>query len=636
MARLPALPDLDWRNGIPFDRAFGDIYYSRHGGLAETEAVFLAGCGLPERWRRAQRFAILELGFGAGLNALATWRRWRETRAPGATLHYVSIEGRLMPASSAARAHASFPELASLSAALTTAWPARAFAPQRLALGDGFVLTVLQDDAEAALGDIEGAFDAFFLDGFAPARNPEMWTAAIMRRLAALAAPGARLATYSVSGGVRRALAEAGFAVGKRAGFGSKRERLEARLEAAPARAHTLYPYQEPLSAEAPRRVAVIGAGIGGAAAAKALRQRGAAVTLFDTGEHLAPGASGAPAALVMPRLDRGRGPLQALHLAAFLYAVRAYADEAAFAPLPILERARPDLAADPPLDGDWLEAGGDDVLHARAGVAAPAALIAAWTSGAELRLNTPVAGIDARDGAVSLSDRGGGLLGRYDGVVLAAGPGLNAFAQTRWLRLRFTAGQSEWAPLSPRGRRHGLVGDSYAASMGQNLFFGATFERTDLPAPIAPNAAHRAQNLAALASLSPELIDQTDVAMITSFAGLRAAAPDYAPIAGAAPDAEAWLALNAPIAQGRPAPLSISAPAHPRLYLLGGLSARGFTLAPILGETIAAELFGDPQLLPRSALAAAHPARFLHRALRKGIKHGDADGVSGDVTPAI
>ncbi|MEJ0059822.1 MAG: FAD-dependent oxidoreductase [Terricaulis sp.] len=177
---------------------------------------------------------------------------------------------------------------------------------------------------------------------------------------------------------------------------------------------------------------------------------------------------------------------------------------------------------------------------------------------------------------------------------------------------------------------RHALGGGSYAAPFADGLIFGSTFDRVDdgppAPSPAADIAGEapavldaRARNLAALAQLAPDLAARIHHEDLHSRAAIRAGAPDFAPIVGLMPNAEAWLAQNAGIAHGRAPDASLPAPAHENIYVLGGLGARGLTLAPILGERIAAEMFGEPQTLPANVLDATHPARFLHRALKRG-----------------
>ncbi|MFZ4687110.1 MAG: tRNA (5-methylaminomethyl-2-thiouridine)(34)-methyltransferase MnmD, partial [Hyphomonadaceae bacterium] len=184
MQRLPPLPELEFTDTLPFARGHGDVYFSGEG-LDEKRAVFLDGCGLPEAWAGREQFLVGELGFGTGLNLLALWELWRAHR-PSATarLDVLSFEGLLMPRASAARVHASWPELAVLSAQLRDKWPERARGVQRIVLGDGVTLTLHVDDIGAAVSEARAQCDAWFLDGFAPAKNPEMWSAEVLGHVA--------------------------------------------------------------------------------------------------------------------------------------------------------------------------------------------------------------------------------------------------------------------------------------------------------------------------------------------------------------------------------------------------------------------------------------------------------------------
>ena len=207
-----------------------------------------------------------------------------------------------MPREAAERAHAAWPELAELSAQLRAQWPERARGVQRIVLGDGVTLTLFVDEIAASLPQARAHCDAWFLDGFAPAKNPEMWSAEVLGHVARLSATGARAATYTVAGDVRRNLqATLAFDVAKVPGHGRKKERLEARLM-----------LRDPNAGVAPKRVAIIGAGIAGAWAARAFVRRGCEVTVYDQAAAPGSGASGNPLALVMPRLDAGDGPRRA------------------------------------------------------------------------------------------------------------------------------------------------------------------------------------------------------------------------------------------------------------------------------------------------------------------------------------
>lgn len=623
--RLPPLPELDWSDeSAPRASAFGDVYFSREGGLAESDAVFLAGCGLPDAWAARTSFTVCELGFGTGLNILALWRAWKKTRLPHAHLHICSIEAFPLGGADAQRALNQFPEVADLAGQLLRRWPVRAYAPQRLWFEqDGLSLTLFIGEAEKVLAGLDGhRFDAWLLDGFAPARNPQMWGAETFRHIARLSAPDARLATFTVAGDVRRGLESAGFAVEKKPGFGAKRERLEARrIASADASApRTIYPY----AASHPRRVAILGGGVAGAACAYALGRRGVETIVLEAEHALGAGGSGNPAGLVMPRLDRG-GVLSQFHIAAYLHAVAAYEALGVFARTGVEQRAAgerdsealADLIADPPLPDDWFERFGPaSALHKRAGLVRPQRAIEAMLARAKLICESPVETLErAADGWVLRAPDKRALL-KADAVVLACGASLTRFEPARLLPIELSRGQIEWG--KGKSPLRAITRGSYAAPYEDGVLFGATFDKAaDDQTPL-PDEDSRQRNLAALADLAPEIAASIDVATLTSRASLRATTPDRAPIAGLLPDTDAWLAQYSSLAHGGRIDTSAAPPAHDGVYVIGGLGARGLTLAPILGEIVAAEMFGEPPLLSQAARDALHPARFLHRALKR------------------
>lgn len=208
--------DLDWRDEVPVSRRFDDPYYSLENGLDETRHVFLAGNRLPERFRGG--FRIAELGFGTGLNLLVALQAWRATGQAG-KLHFTSFEAFPLEADDMIRAQSAFPELAGIAAELAPFWQRRA---RQVHLPDlRFELVV--GDARETLPDWQGQADAWFLDGFAPARNPELWEPELLQEVVRHMAQGGTVATYSAAGHVRRALATAGLVVERVAGYGRKR-----------------------------------------------------------------------------------------------------------------------------------------------------------------------------------------------------------------------------------------------------------------------------------------------------------------------------------------------------------------------------------------------------------------------------
>lgn len=204
--------------GIPVSTRFNDPYFSLEDGLAETRHTFLAGNGLPARF--APGFQVAELGFGTGLNMLAT-----ALAAGTGPLRYTSFEAYPMGAGEIARALAAFPEAAAIAGPFVAAWGRGA---RRFSLG-ALEVEVIVGDARGTLPAWAGAADAWYLDGFSPARNPELWGEDLMRAVAAHTMPGGTAATYTAAGFVRRGLAAAGFTVERRPGFGRKRHMTVAR-----------------------------------------------------------------------------------------------------------------------------------------------------------------------------------------------------------------------------------------------------------------------------------------------------------------------------------------------------------------------------------------------------------------------
>jgi tRNA 5-methylaminomethyl-2-thiouridine biosynthesis bifunctional protein len=302
---------LAFQEGIPYSEAFGDVYHSAGGGPAQALHVFLRGNGLPERWAGRERFVILETGFGAGINFLATWQAWRRDPARCRRLHFISVEKHPFALSDLRDFLSRYPDLKREAGELEAGWPLLVPGAQRLEFdGGNVVLTLFFADIKVTR-ELRLAADAFYLDGFAPDRNPEMWSPALLRNLSRLAAPDATAATWSVASQVRMSLQATGFAVEKRPGFGGKREMLVARYEKQG---------QTPFSLQ--RTAAVVGAGLAGAAVCERLCARGWDVTLYE--RHAAPAqeASGNHAGTFHPIITPDDSVFARLTRAGFLHAV--------------------------------------------------------------------------------------------------------------------------------------------------------------------------------------------------------------------------------------------------------------------------------------------------------------------------
>lgn len=215
---------LEWKEGgVPVSQRFDDPYFSLGNGLAETRHVFLDGNDLPGRFRPG--FHVAELGFGTGLNMLAALICWRAAGVAGA-LRFTSFEGYPLAATDIARALQAFPEAEAIAGPFLDQWASGA----RVIRMEGLEAEVIVGDVRDTLPAWQGRADAWFLDGFSPAKNPEMWGEALMAEVAAHTGAQGSFATYTAAGHVRRALQAAGFQVERRAGFGHKRHMSVGRL----------------------------------------------------------------------------------------------------------------------------------------------------------------------------------------------------------------------------------------------------------------------------------------------------------------------------------------------------------------------------------------------------------------------
>jgi len=279
--------------GVAQSQRFGDIYASRAGATAQANDVYLAGVGLPGRWQQQKLHAVLELGFGLGGNFLSTLNAWRNDPNACTQLDYVAIEGYPITASDFAKLN---PNRHPMIDELASRWPGSETGPEPgfhcIEFDEGRVRLILVFwDVLKALVELNIRVDSVYLDGFSPAKNPEMWSKAVLTGVRRLLKPGAKLASYSVAGALRAELTALGFSVARMPGFAEKKQRLEATLPIAAA----------VMQAEQPKSIAIIGAGIVGLALADKLCRAGFAVTLFERGAAPGAGASGVPAALVHP-----------------------------------------------------------------------------------------------------------------------------------------------------------------------------------------------------------------------------------------------------------------------------------------------------------------------------------------------
>jgi tRNA 5-methylaminomethyl-2-thiouridine biosynthesis bifunctional protein len=615
-------------NGIPYAPAYGDVYHTADGGLEQARHVFLGGNDLPARWQGRETFTILETGFGLGLNFLAAWQAWRDDPQRCARLHFVSVEKHPFSAADLARLHAAWPELAPLAAELRAQWLLLMPGLHRLHFGP-VTLTLAFGDALERLPQIIAQADAFFLDGFAPAKNPGLWSDTVIGELRRLAAPGATLATWAVAGEVRRRLADAGFALEKRPGFAGKREML---VGHAPS---TVVPESSqgiPRCITLPdRRVAVIGAGIAGTAIAERLAARDFEVTLIDAAAGPATGASGNPVGIIrpLPSLDDNR--LSRWLRAGYLHAARhLVALEAEGLPLrwsrcgvlhlardpkheetqrrAIAEQAPPPefarfverdeaarLAGWPVETGGWWFPGG-------AWIAPPslcAANLARHPGRIATRFDTTISALERHDGNWRLRGENGEVILETAQVVLAAGAQVARLVPERMLPVwpgRGTVSllsEAATPPLDVVACRLGYV----TPAVDGIRCAGATMAHDEATEPRIDD---HVENLHRLDMILPGYGKGLDPALLAGRTSFRPMSPDRLPLAGALPP-------------------SADLPAD-GLHVLSGFGARGLVWATLAAELLACRIAGEPLPLEADLAAASDPARFQAKPPRRRL----------------
>ncbi len=592
-------------DGAPFSLDYDDLYYSADGGLAETAHVFLHGNGLPGRFRGVESFTIVETGFGTGLNFLATWDAWRASAPPYARLHYVSVEKHPLAPTDLEAAQRRFPEFAALARALIARYPPLLPGFHRRSFESGRVtLTLCFGEAAAMLSSLEARADAFYLDGFAPAKNPGMWSETVFRELARLAAPGATVATYTVAGTVKRGLAAAGFEVDKRPGFGRKREMLVARFAGGRA---------SPPPA-AGREAVVIGAGLAGTACAERLAARGFRVSLVDRHPAAAREASANPAGVLRPTVSLRWNPLVRFTCAASGYAWAQLEDLAQAHPQPawgatgVLQLPRGprhlgqlrEAVSRLPADFARLVDGEEGARLVGAPVPGEGIWFpqAGWAKGArvcEVRLaaagdrvlpafGREAVGLTRRDGRWQVRSADGRLIAQAAVAVLANGVQARRFPPAARLPLRPVRGQSTLLPVRPDRPLRAVVCREGCITPAHDGFhcLGASFGEGDLEE--SPRVEDHADNLRRLERMLPGYGWGWNPAELQGWVGFRPVSADRLPIAGALDEG---------------------------LYVCTGLGARGLAWSALAGELIASQASGDPLPLERDLVQALAPQRY-------------------------
>jgi len=670
-APLPTA-DPEWRDGVPWSRAFGDAYCSRHGARAEREHVFLRGQGFGAaddadagRWRDRRRWTIGELGFGGGVSFVCAWAAFRRHAPAGAQLDWVSVELAPLAADDLRRvalADRAMAPLAPLVDELCAALPPRVPGIHRRALDGGRVrLTLLHGDVLELLPEVGFEADAWCLDGFAPDRNPAMWSDEAIAQVAGHARIATTAATYAAASVVGARLEAHGFEVTRLPGAHGKREMIAARLVRTPQRPATrplpawfAMPAATGTTDAPPTRAVVIGAGLAGAAAARALATRGLAVEVIDA-RAPASGASAAPRAVLAPHCASWQSPQTRAVAGAFLHAVAEYRRlGVAVERTGLLMPVSPDDAwATDAMLADWgwpadqatlmdgaeaarlagsplveVDAPRDAIHFPQAGTLEPAQAVRIMLDHPAIAVHrhAPIARI-SRDGAHWGATAEDGRTFAADVLVLATGglppatladmPQALGAAAAPSVPFDATRGQLSLLGFTDHPGLPNVVvsGNGYVMPPRDGIAcVGATFEREELERPTSPrddaiNLGHAQRLLPALREAIP--------ARAGAWVGLRCSVNDHCPVVGPAVAEASFRTAFERLAHGPTAARWPAAPLMPGLFLSLAHGSRGTSTALLAAELIADMVSGSPRCVGNGLLPALLPQRFLVRSLR-------------------
>ncbi|MBW3696421.1 bifunctional tRNA (5-methylaminomethyl-2-thiouridine)(34)-methyltransferase MnmD/FAD-dependent 5-carboxymethylaminomethyl-2-thiouridine(34) oxidoreductase MnmC [Vibrio sp. T187] len=663
--------ELGWNDaGTPVSDQFDDVYFSNVNGLEETRYVFLKQNHLPERWSEfsQRRFVIAETGFGTGLNFLAVWQ-WFETfrkENPGSDLkelHFISFEKYPLNKEDLIKAHQAWPELADYAKQLQQHYPIALPECHRIVLGDGAItLDLWFGDIKDCMPSVptpkQGLVDAWFLDGFAPSKNPEMWNQNLFNGMAKLAKQDCSCATFTAAGFVRRGLIEAGFEMKKVKGFGTKREMIAGQLT------HKLphtnikpwFSLSEPSDTE---DIAIIGGGIASAALAKTLSRRGKSLTLYSEHSSAAGNASGNNQGAIYPLLSEAKSNVSRVFGPGLLFA-RQFIDQAAQS-IPFdhewcgvnilmwndssrkkLERMlesnfNPSLIcrqnAEQTNQTVGLDTNMESVHFPLGGWVSPLQLTQGILDSLQqhgrldVRYQHHVDSLEwleeRQQWQLTISTPDGIVTAHHSQVVVANGHKFADLAPTARIPLTPVKGQVSHIPTTSQlsKLKTVLCFDGYLTPHNPNNghhCIGANYDKSNINQEFDPEV--QQHNGERLAACLPEQAWAKDVDTSGNHSrqGIRSVSRDHLPFVGNVGEFERIIAEYEQLHTTNESDVTPVA-SYPNLYSFIGLGSRGLSSAPLLAEVLASQICGDPLPLPADVLEAIHPSRMWVRRLRKG-----------------
>jgi tRNA 5-methylaminomethyl-2-thiouridine biosynthesis bifunctional protein len=670
---------IEWRDNAPFCTEFDDVYYrskqpfSEHG-LKETDYLFIQQNQLPSRWQNLDNlpsenktFTIGETGFGTGLNFLTASDLWLKTAPNDWRLKFISTEIRPISADDLQAIHASWSVFSELSKELLEKYPILTPGVHLIELAQGRIqLMLMLGEANQMLSSIAQSpdadlamyqktpIDAWFLDGFTPAKNPELWTDDIFNSIASLSAENTTFATFTCASAVRKGINNVGFTSEKVSGFGDKRESLRGQFEGRElSKPHSVTHWfldQQPKQS-ASKTAIVLGAGIAGCTAASALAKRGYSVTVIDRHQTIANEGSGNLQAVVYPKLSKQNDALPRINLTAMTMASRFYkpywdqglGSQCGVLLLPDSEKSRINLEQIAErysqhkrlvaavnnsqicdLTGLSLKAE-QGLFFPQLGWLPPQALCQQLLK--EQRIS--VASADVKQltrcnvsQQWQLIDQSGNTIASTDILVLATAYECQQFAQTEFLTVNQLRGQVTHLPQQQAASdlKTVICGRGYIAPLTNGVqSCGASYNKGVISKQT--RAEDHNANLHMMQNTDPGLAEAIQCSEKDSFDGranYRGTTNDYLPIVGPVPNADRFKQQYDALRRDATTTVNSLGSYFPNLYIHCGLGSRGLSYAPLTAEILAAEINSEISPLERELRLAMHPARFLIRDLKR------------------
>ncbi|XQW83930.1 bifunctional tRNA (5-methylaminomethyl-2-thiouridine)(34)-methyltransferase MnmD/FAD-dependent 5-carboxymethylaminomethyl-2-thiouridine(34) oxidoreductase MnmC [Thalassotalea piscium] len=652
-------PNISFReDGSPYSEQFDDIYFDTESGYQQSYQVFIQGNNIEEKLLSTHdTFTIGETGFGTGLNFLLTLKCYMSlaNNASKPHLHFISTEKFPLTLDQLKQSLSHFPTLSTEAALLLAHYPEHFSKQCDIQLLEGQVtLTLLLEDSTDALANLKtkktGLVDAWYLDGFSPAKNPQMWQRPLFEQIARLSKSQASISTFTVAGHVRRKLTEVGFRLVKKAYSGKKKEILTGIFQQGNNLGKS---YQIRPTINKPQHVTIIGGGIASACAAYMLTKHGINVTLLCKDEAIAQGASSNKIGALFPLLHQQQDEISLFYQQAFEYSINFYQDLLAqgfyFSHdwCGLLDISYEEALVKKQQQFSQHNAWPTSLIHSvdhvqasklaniplahgglfmpRAGWIAPAELVQQLFNAA---LNTHHLKIKTHHQVTSLTqlenkkwqiNTNKGQL-NASVVVLTGGAEAIPLAVNKSLPLTSIRGQISAMKANEQSLHLSTVicHKGYLTPENNGLHcIGATFDRYSFDT----QATERDDqyNLAMLDKCLPKLIDWQLKDVVSSKARLRCVTQDHMPVVGAMPDIEGHKTVYAHLAKDKNWHFKAPAPCIENLYTLTGLGARGLCSAPLLAKILAADLCGHPYPVDSYMLFTLAPNRFIIRDI---IKH--------------